>query len=532
AGVFAPPPWWLVGAAVLAVLPFLGKAPAIDEEGYLWIARRLDVARPYDWVRVWPPYDADAFAWAHPPLHLAWLKLCTAVVDALGAGDAVLRAVAGLPWVALLAASVAMLASRVTHHPGLAAGLWLASPIVVLGLHDTWMIDLPAVALATAAVAAYREGLVAEEERWLVGSGVLLGLAIETKYSMAVLVPVLALHMVRLGPRPRLWLAAAGVVVLVEAPLWLAYGRPHPWEVFARRGEIEAGPLAGRVLGTLTRSALLAFPIVLLRANPALLAAGFAAGILTVLVARPSTMALTTSSLLVVLAGLGGAVLARAVQAAVQSPLKRRKGDRGDAFLLGGWVVAVVLGVVTLHNYASARYLLPAAAPAALLLARAGEEHSWGKTLNRVAVGVMGALALALAVADYRFAAAGVEVAERAAAAVTAAGGTPGRFAGEWGFRGALEAAGWTRYRPDEPLPPGTWVVVAENASAGTVVADALEPHARVESDDHFPLRVVDLDGHVGLYAETLGTLPFGVRGGPLEAATLYRVRDPAPGVP
>jgi hypothetical protein len=88
-----------------------------------------------------------------------------------------------------------------------------------------------------------------------------------------------------------------------------------------------------------------------------------------------------------------------------------------------------------------------------------------------------------------------------------------------------MESAGWTRYRPDEALPAGTWVVVADNASAGTVATDVLEPVRRVVSEDTFPVRVVDLAGNVGLYAETLGMLPFGVRRGPLESATLYRVR-------
>jgi 4-amino-4-deoxy-L-arabinose transferase-like glycosyltransferase len=519
--VAAAPPWWLVGAAVLVVLPFLGKAPAIDEEGYLWIARNLDVLRPYDWARVWAPYTPDSYGWAHPPLHLLWLKLCTSLTDT----SWLLRALAGLPWVALLAASVALLAARTCQHPGLAAALWLTSPIVVLGLHDTWMIDLPAVALATAAVAAYREGLVDEDGRWFIASGILLGLAIETKYTMGVLVPVLAVHMLRLGPRPGLWAAAAAVVLVVEAPLWFLYGRVHPWEVFVRREEIEAGGLAGRVLGTLARAALLGLPLVLVRTAPALVGGGFAVGLVAVLAARPREMAVTTSTLLVLLAGLGAALISRAVAAAVANPHRRRKGDRGDPLLLGGWVAAVVLGVIVLHNYASARYLLPAAAPAALLLARSGEEARWGKALVRASAGIMAVLAAILAVADYRFAAAGDEVAHGAVAAVAEAGGAPGRFAGEWSFRGAMESAGWTRYRPDEALPAGTWVVVADNASAGTVATDVLEPVRRVASEDTFPVRVVDLAGNVGLYAETLGMLPFGVRRGPLESATLYRVR-------
>ncbi|MES2645183.1 MAG: glycosyltransferase family 39 protein [Myxococcota bacterium] len=539
----ATPPYWLIAAAVLVTLPFLGKAPAIDEEGYLWIAAHLDVGRPYDWVRAWPPYDADAYAWAHPPLHVLWLKLCAVVAPTPGVA---LRAVAGLPWIVLFAYSVVRLAARTCRHPDLAAAMWLASPIVLLALHDTWMIDLPAVALATFAMAAYREGLVDEDQRWFVASGLALGAAIETKYSMAVLVPVLAFHMTRLGPRPWLWFALFAVVAAVEGPLWALYGRPHPWEVWLRRHEIEAGDLGARALGTLVRGALLALPLVLVRADPRILAGGLALALVAVLGARPTEMPIVMSTMLVGLAGLGGALLIRAVVAVFRSPVKRRKGDRGDPLLLGAWVVATVLGVVFVHNYASARYLLPAAAPLALMLTRSGEEVPWGKGLLRASAALSGVVALVLAVADYRFAAAGVEVARAAIGAVgavvgsgagggttgAAAGGTAGaggasngRFAGEWSFRGEMEAAGWARYRPDEVLPAGTWVVVAENASAGTVDLTTLEPYRHVASADTFPVRIVDLDAGIGLYAETLGPLPFGWGRGPLEGATVYRVR-------
>jgi hypothetical protein len=512
---------WLVAMAVLVVLPFLGKAPAIDEEGYLWIAAHLDPLRPYDWTRVWAPYDGDAYAWAHPPLHLLWLAACGALTHI----PWLARGIAGLPWIMLLAWSVATLARQVCHHPAVAAATWITSPIVLLGLHDTWMIDLPATALATFAVAAYREGLRDEETPWFIASGLALGLAIETKYSMAVLVPVFAVHMVRLGPRPALWAALALVVVGVEAPLWVIYGRPHPWEVWARRGEIAAGGVAARFVGVLVRAALLGLPLVLVRTSPHMPAIGLGLALVAVLAAHPAEMPVADAAVLVVLAGLGGALLVRGAQAMLSSPVRRRKGDRGDALLLGGWFCAVLVGVVVFHNYASARYLLPAGAPAALMLTRSGEEVPWGKLILQVSAGLMGVLALGLAVADLRFANAGATVAHDAAIAVSEAGGAPGRFAGEWSFRGALETAGWTRYRPDEVLAPGTWVVVADNESPGVVPLDNLEPIRRVESADHFPLRVVDLDHGIGLYAETLGALPFGLGRGPIEGATVFRVK-------
>ena len=111
-------------------------------------------------------------------------------------------------------------------------------------------------------------------------------------------------------------------------------------------------------------------------------------------------------------------------------------------------------------------------------------------------------------------------------AATTTPTAANGFFAGEWSFRGVFEAAGWRRHVPGRPLPPCSWLVVAENASPGE--SPPLDPLAHFESEDRFPLRVVDLRHHVGLHAETLGPLPFGLARGPLESATLYR----SPGCP
>jgi hypothetical protein len=46
---------------------------------------------------------------------------------------------------------------------------------------------------------------------------------------------------------------------------------------------------------------------------------------------------------------------------------------------------------------------------------------------------------------------------------------------------------------------------------------------------DRFWLRVVDVHDGIGLYAETLGPLPFGTGNGPLESATLARTPCPTP---
>ncbi len=510
---------WLVWAAIGVCLPFLGKSPAIDEESYLWIGAHLDPAHPYDWHRVWQ--GSSTYAYAHPPLYFWWMWL----FSTFGEHTAVVRLLSGLPFVALFAWGASRLAHRMCNHPDLAEVAWITSSTVILGLHDTLEIDLPMAALLTAGIAAYREGF--EDERWFPTAGLALGLAVEVKYTAAVVFPVLLVHMLRRGWRWSFVLAVAAPILAVEGCLFATYGQWHPVAVWAGRGEIAHGEAGGRWLGVLARAALLPVSLVLLRTHAILFACGVLVALGSLAAVRPEPLDGTGAALLLTCASLGSVLVLRACLAVVSPAARRRKGDRDDALLLGGWFLAIVIGVVLGHNYASARYLLPASVPAAILIARAAEDMEGGKAILRATSAFAGAVALLLAIADYRYAGAGAEVGARVAAAMEAEGHAPGRFAGEWSFRHAMERAGWTRFDPDEVLATGTIVAIASDASPGDVDRSRLVPMQKVDSRDAFAVRVVDIDHGVGLYAETLGPLPFSLNGGPLESASIYRVGSP-----
>lgn len=519
---------WLVPVSLACVLPFLGKAPVIDEESYLWLGAHVSVLRPYDWHRVWQPYvDApDSFIFAHPPLFLWGL----AALHALAPVVWLARVLVVLPFVSLYAWAVARWASRTTSHADLAAGLWLASASVQLGLQDSLMIDLPAVALVTAGLALYRDALDEGEGLWRAGA--VLGLAVATKYAMGmVVVPVLAHLGVAVARRRLSWAhvaALVGPLLLVpavgEAAMLAVYGRVHAYEVLLHRNDIASGPVLARGLGVLARMALLPLPLVLVLARPVVAAIGALIGLLALGVVRPEGPGGVEVGLLLVCAMIGGVGVARAVAGVLSGARRRRKGDRDDALLLGLVILGVVAGVVFGHNYASARYLLPAAAPLAILYTRSAEEVSGGKTVARVGLLASVVLALALSVADYRFGRSGVESAVAAADAVEKRAPPDRRFAGEWSFRYTLEQRGWTRYTPGEALAPGTLVAVAEHESPGTYPRGAWEPVDRIESVDRFPVRVMLPGRGISLYAETLGALPFGLSGAPMESVTIYRV--------
>ncbi len=518
---------WLVPAALACVLPFLGKAPVIDEESYLWLGSHVNVLHPYDWHRVWQPYGTDdGFIYAHPPLYLWFMALVRTISSSVPLD----RLLCAVPFVALYAWATARWATRSTHHAHLAGGLWLTAATVQLGLQDSLMIDLPAVALVTAGLAMYREGL--EEGEGLWQAGVLLGLALATKYSMGMVVLPVLLHLGVAVYRKRIpWEVALIVVAPIllvplagEAAMYALYGRVHVWQVWEHRADIASGPATGRLVGVLARAALLPSPLVLCLVRPALAGLGVLVGLMALALSHPTGADTSSLTALLCCVALGGMAVVRAGDAALASPLRRRKGDRDDALLLGGVVLGVIAGVTLAHNYASARYLLPAATPLAILMTRSAEEGAGGKTVLRASMLLSGVSALALCIADYRFGRAGVDVATIAAQHVDRLQPAEKRFAGEWGFRYALESRGWTRYRPAEALSPGTLVVVAGQESPGEYPRGTWEPVDQVESVDRFPLRVMAVGDGVSLYAETLGAFPFGLSGEPLETATIYRV--------
>lgn len=503
------PTRWLPAALVALALVAVPKPPVIDEESYLWLGKHVTMADPYAWTRAWQ--GQDGWVYAHPPLFLWWMKLAS-VLD----HPAAIRLVAGIPFVALYGWAAALWMRRTTHHPYLAAAALLGSATVVLGVQDSLMIDLPYVALLTFGLAAYREGLEDDQHRWYAVAGCALGLAIETKYPAALVLPVLLASPVRLPPLA-FWAPLATIIGGVEGYLFAIRGEFHPWAVWSHRDLIAHGPLDDRSLGTLARASLLPLGASLLLTRPIHMAVGAGLAVLAVAWSRPAELSASSVAFLLVLAAFGGALLSRAAAGALSPVTRRRKGDRGDSRMLGGIVLTVVGGVVFLHNYASARYLWPAAVPVAILVTRSAEEVAQGKRALLITAAAGGLLALSLALADWKFGSAHVAVAR----AVVESKPATSVFIGEWGFRYVLESKGWHRIDTNE-ANAGSLVVV-DDQSGGHVPAtwEALE---RFPSADRFPLRVVDVRHEAGLYSETLGPLPFTIADGALTGATLYRV--------
>ncbi|MEY3211408.1 MAG: Dolichyl-phosphate-mannose-protein mannosyltransferase, partial [Pseudomonadota bacterium] len=431
-----------VACAVIVALAAT-RPPVLDEEVYLNIAAQLQRHpwRPYDWWRPMQPWGddpaPDAFLFAHPPLHLLWVSLWTAL---LPWGPALRLAVAA-PFALLLGAAAGDLLHRESPRAQRGAWLWLASPILWLALQSGLMIDLGVVALSTAALAAR---LRAQEEPhrpgWEWAEGALLGLACLWKYPALILVFVLTLDALRTGRRPWRAIFTFGLI-FGGAQLGLAavYGEPHLLHVLTEAAQISRGPLGGRALGAVARLGVALSPILLL-------ALGIRWRIAVIALAAPLTLiALQEGAYTLVDHGLMALFLIGGLSAlgvAVSALTKP-----GRSWLYGAWALAAVIGVIVGHNYASGRYLLPAILPLAIL----GAEQLSRRWMILGALPWF-ALSVATSVAEHRQAQAAVNV----VAQLTAAQPTPGVFTGEWTARWALSRAGWRFVSPGAALPPGT----------------------------------------------------------------------------
>jgi hypothetical protein len=507
-----------VGAAAVLCALLTGPVAVLDEESYLEIAAQLPWARPYDWWRPWQPAGAapapDTYLFAHPPLFLWWVKVWAARAPTAPAALYPLKLAAALPWAMLFGWATGRLAERlVPDAPRVAIALVLGSPVVLLGLQRGLMPDLMVAALGAAAVACAIED--APGRAWWVPAGLLLGAAASTKYPALLLFPLIAavghargrVPWAALGLGAALWLG-------VELALTHAYGRPHLFEVLRTADTIGRGPLPGRLTGAAVRLGFVLLPLPFLsRRWAALWVLAAALALVLGVFGAPTGLPLPDRLALAAFA-LPGAFLL--VVLGLHLRIAQGHGAAGaDALLLSAWPLLVFLGVALGHNFAAPRYLLPAALPLALLVARLWARSPLGRGLLGLTAAAQLALGLALSHAERQAAAA----ADAAALAALAEVPAPRAFAGEWAFRHRLRAAGvpfWT----GGPLPPGTTLILPDNSAPPAAPAGWIARPG--PAFGRHPLRLVDPAVGVGFYGETIGPFPLGRGTGPLEQLTLW----------
>ena len=173
----------------------------------------------------------------HPPMVAVLIRASTEV---FGESEFGVRALS-LICVGALPALIAWIAWRLfrsAETAALAALLWIAMPLVLAGGMFATP-DAPLVLFWTLGLAALVELWRTGRARWLLGLGLALGLALESKLTAAFFAPGVALSFAA-APSLRRWLwspaAAAALVIafLVFAP-FVAWNAGHGWATFAKQ---------------------------------------------------------------------------------------------------------------------------------------------------------------------------------------------------------------------------------------------------------------------------------------------------------
>lgn len=447
-------------AAVLALVvllrvPFLNQAIQGDDVYYLAEAQHAQVepAHPNNFRYVYLGNSLDFRGHSHPPLN-GWI---------LGGLLAVVGDIREVPFHAayivfslIAAAAMWSLAERFSPHPFWATLLFLATPVFVVN-GTSFETDVPFLAFWMAAIA-----FVAAERYW--AAALAAALAAMMSFQAVFLTPILAVYAWLYARKRRgAWLAA------LAAPATLA-----AWQAFER---LSSGSLPAAILTGYIQSYGLQAMALKVR-NAAALSVHFC-WIVFPLLLPPALI------------------------------VNWKKRDR-DTLFLTAWIVIFFGCALAVFWAGSARYLLPVAAPVALLVSRL--RPRW------LAAGFAAQMALSLSLAwvNYqhwdayrRFAA---SLAPEAAAKRV-------WINGDWGLRYYMEAEGALPLETNQSVRPGDLVVSSELAYPVefTTGGGMLTPLAETAILPTLPLRLIGLDARSGYSTAQKGLRPFDISSGPVD---------------
>lgn len=507
----------VVLAALLLTLADAAKPLVVDDTAYVYYAEQIrrEPTDPYGFEILWYGEPQPALSLLAPPVLPYWLAGGMALF-----GDAPVYWKLWLfPFALVLAASLRWLLTRFAT--GLETPLlWMAmlSPPVLPFMN--LMLDVPALALALAAIAIFLDACDRGRSGLAAVAGMVAGVAMQTKYSAAAAPLAIFAYGSIVGHRWRAWLAA-GVALAVffgwEGAVWLRYGESHLVRVL---GEQVVPVLPGASWGAVLRWTV---GLVLLfgamaPANALLALVGLGASRRTVGVsALTAFLGFAAIPLLpapplsevdrpgssprfgdappeeVFFAILG--LFSVAAVAALIAKSMRGGSARDDRFLLV-WLAIEVGICVLMSPFLAARRLLGISTVALLLCGRGAARTLAGagsRSALHLAVGFGIALGLLYGASDLADARTHRNAVREAERALRALGVDPTReavwFVGHWGFRFYAERAGMQAAVPRRPRrSAGDWLVVPEGVSRQAIRApNASPPLAQLDLRSGFP---------------------------------------------
>jgi hypothetical protein len=462
---------WIALALVLLLrLPFLNLAIQGDEHQYLTEAAhaQVDPLHPKNTTYVFLGDVVDQRGQPHPPLN-AWTL--AALIAAVGGVREVPFHAAYLVYSAIAVIAMWSLARRFSPNPLWATLLFIAVPAFVVN-GASLESDLPFLAMWMAAVALFCAGRLA----W---SAAAMALAALAAYQAVFLTPILAVYLLLFRRRN-----VAAWLVILTPPLVLV-----AWQLFERATT---------------------------GAAPAAVAAGyFSSYQLQTLTAKlRNAVALSAHACFLVFPALlpGAFVLAWR---------KRRETD--TRFLLA-WIGLFFAGALAIFFAGSARYLLPMAAPVALLASRLSTRWLAAGVAANLVIG------LGLAAANAEHWDAYRQFAHEQRHLMDAQPTHRVWVDGLWGVRHYFEEEGALPLRKGQIVKPGDYVVSSELSSSVELNAP-VAPVATLEIRPSIPFRIIGLETASGYSSVGRGLWPFGLSTGVIDRVRAVKVVERHPTV-
>ncbi|HEY7391187.1 MAG TPA: hypothetical protein VH640_21910 [Bryobacteraceae bacterium] len=446
----------ILGLVLLLRLPFLNQAIQGDDDTYISEAEHalIEPLHPVHTTYVFQGVDVDLRGHPHPPLD-AWIL--AALIALFGDVKEVPFHIAYTAFSLIAAAAMWSLARRFSPRPLWATLLFLAVPAFLVN-GNSFESDLPFLAFWMAAIALYCAG-----RFWLAAGAMVL--ASMAAYQAIFLTPILAVYAYLYPSRDRK--GAVPWIALLTPPFTLG-----AYQLFERlsTGALPAAVLTG-YFATHNFQAL-----ALKIRNAEALAIHSCWIVFPVLL--PGTIWLAW----------------------------RKRAEPATRFLLA-WIAIFFAGAIAVFFAGSARYLLPIAAPVALLASRLSVKWLAPAFAAQIA------LSLALAVVNYQHWDANRRFAARLAARTA---NHRVWVDGELGLRFYLEADHALPLRKTQQLRPGDIVVSSElTRSVAPIVP--VSTIARMDIQPAIPLRLIGLETHSGYSDASRGLWPFGVSDGPID---------------